>query len=129
MAYVKLDLEIHKKSDILLHYSPLNDLYQSPFLVSVDHDWNTIVIAIRGTYSASDILVDLNLETEILDLDLESPELYKVHSGFYKSALNIVKDILENQVLEKNLKGKSVRESSYQIVVCGHSLGAVKIFC
>ena len=94
MAYVKLDLEIHKKTDILLHYSPLNDLYQSPFLVSVDHDWNTIVIAIRGTYSASDILVDLNLETEMLDPDLKSPETYKVHAGFYKSARNIVKDIL-----------------------------------
>jgi uncharacterized protein Veg len=80
LSYIKLDLEIHKKTDILLHYSPLNDLYQSPFLVSVDHDWNTIVIAIRGTYSASDILVDLNLETENLDSDLESPELYQVHS-------------------------------------------------
>ena len=105
----------------------MNDLYQSPFLVSVDHDWNTIVIAIRGTYSASDILVDLNLETEMLDPDLKSPETYKVHAGFYKSARNIVKDILQTQVLEKTLKGESVRESSYHIVVCGHSLGAVRV--
>ena len=123
MAYVKLDNDIQKKTDILLYFSPLNDMYQSPYMISIDHDWTTIVIAIRGTYSAADLLVDLRLDTAILDSDLpDGGKKYRVHAGFMKTAKNIVKDIVKQGILEKAAKGK-VKE--YNVVVCGHSLGAV----
>ena len=124
MAYVELDAEIQKKTDVLLHFSPLNDLFRAPYLVSVDHDWNAIVIAIRGTMSIADLLVDVTLAMDLLDVDLPHPEKYKVHSGMLRTAKNIVIEIMEHQVLEK-LFAKNSRLSRYHIVVCGHSLGAV----
>ena len=123
MAYVTLDPEIQKKSDILLHFSPRNHLFQAPYLVSLDHDWNSIVIAIRGTYSISDVLVDLKFDTEVLDCDLNEAEKYQVHAGFLKTATNIVDDIIKHDVLGKTMR--EGKESMYHIVVCGHSLGAV----
>lgn len=126
MAYVTLDPEIQKKSDILLHFSPRNHLYQAPYLVSLDHDWNSIVIAIRGTYSISDVMVDLKLDTDVLDVDLEGAEGYQVHAGFLKTARNIVDDIIKHDVLGKTMRNG--KESLYQVVVCGHSLGAVRVF-
>ena len=126
MAYVELDAEIQKKTDALLHFNPLNDIFRAPYLVSVDHDWNSIVIAIRGTMTVADLLVDLKLEMEILDNDLEYPERYRVHSGMYITAKNIVAEIVEHQVLQ-NLFQENGRLSEYNIVVCGHSLGAVYI--
>ncbi|KAJ3274718.1 hypothetical protein HDV01_002240 [Terramyces sp. JEL0728] len=124
MAYVQLDNEITRKLDMLVHYSPLNDLFKSPYMVSLDHDWNSIVIAIRGTYSASDILVDLKLDQIILDTDLPNADLYTVHSGFYLTAKNIVDDMIANQVLENIVGNRESKIHNYHIVVCGHSLGA-----
>ncbi|KAI8896234.1 hypothetical protein BC833DRAFT_109717 [Globomyces pollinis-pini] len=123
MAYVQLDNEVQSKMDVLIHFSPLNDLFQSPYLVSLDHDWNSIVIAIRGTYSAADVIVDLKLDPEILDEDLPDPESYQVHSGFLRTAKNIVADILSNHILENIMGNRDSRVSKYSIVVCGHSLG------
>jgi hypothetical protein len=116
MAYVSLDNEIQKKTDLLLHFSPSNYLFQAPYMVSIDHDWNSIVIAIRGTYSTADILVDLSIDTHILDDDLPQAQDYKVHAGFYQTALNIFNDIASSQVLEK-AKLHSPRVADYHIVV------------
>jgi hypothetical protein len=119
MAYIELDNEIQKKTDVLVHFSPLNDLYRAPYMVSLDHDWNSIVVAIRGTYSISDLLVDLKLESELLDPSLENPEKYQVHSGFLFTAKNIVNEILSNEVLDQLLMDASNRTSKYNIVVTG----------
>ncbi|KAJ3255253.1 hypothetical protein HK103_006396 [Boothiomyces macroporosus] len=124
MAYIQLDNEITGKLDMLIHFSLSNDLFRSPYMISLDHDWSSIVIAIRGTYSAADILVDLQFDPVILDEDLDGAENYLVHSGFKKTALNIVKEICDKELLDKILKSSNQRESQYQIVVCGHSLGA-----
>lgn len=126
MAYIELDNEIKRKIDILIHFSPLNDLFRAPYLISLDHDWDAIVIAIRGTYSASDLLVDLKLDSEILDESLDESHKYQVHSGFFKTAQNIVNDIVTHNIL-KDIVKSDARASNYHIVVCGHSLGAVII--
>jgi hypothetical protein len=54
-----------EKSEFLgeiLANSKENDVYQSPYLVAVDEEWKTVVIAIRGTFSIADLLVDLRVE-------------------------------------------------------------------
>jgi hypothetical protein len=127
MAYVELDSEIQKKFDFLVHFSPLNDIYRAPYLVSIDHDWNCIVIAIRGSVSTADLLVDLQLEMDILDQTLENAALYKVHSGMMRTAMNIVNDMVDHKVLEQIRYGPGSRVADYEIVVCGHSLGGVRL--
>jgi hypothetical protein len=124
MAYVELDNDIQTKTDILIHFSPFNDLFRAPYLVSLDHDWNSIVIAIRGTYSAADLLVDLKIDSVMLDPDLSSPERYRVHSGFLLTALNIIQEIKSNHILDDIVSNPNSKTSNYHIVVCGHSLGA-----
>jgi hypothetical protein len=135
LAYVALDNHLVKKSDLLVYFSPLNDLFQVPYMVSIDHDWNSIVIAIRGTISTADILVDLSIDTHLLDEDLPQPNDFKVHAGFFQTATHIFNDIVTSQVLEKAMEN-SPKVAEYHIVVygfllgfiyfyrCGHSLGA-----
>ncbi|KAJ3319792.1 hypothetical protein HDV06_005913 [Boothiomyces sp. JEL0866] len=123
MAYIQLDNEITGKLDMLIHFSLSNDLFRSPYMISLDHDWCSIVIAIRGTYSAADILVDLKFDPVILDEDLDCAEKYLVHSGFKKTALNIVEEICDKELLDKILKNSDQKESQYQIVVCARCYG------
>ena len=38
-----------------------NSLYRQPYLVAVDHDKKAVVIAVRGSLSLGDALVDMQL--------------------------------------------------------------------
>lgn len=44
---------------VVIRASTQNDWYKAPYLVALDHDRKKVVIAIRGTYSMVDLLVDL----------------------------------------------------------------------
>ena len=91
----------------LLHISIKNHLFHPPYFVWNDGD--VVVIAIRGTLSTSDLVVDLNCE--LIDVNING-KLEKTHGGIYKSAVNIEKDIAD---LLNRIYGK--------VVVVGHSLG------
>ncbi|KAI8914547.1 Alpha/Beta hydrolase protein [Gorgonomyces haynaldii] len=119
MAYVTLDLETESKTDLITHFSPKNDLYRSPYLVCVDHDWKCVVIAVRGTWSLKDVLTDLKLDTVGLD-GPEDPK--RAHSGILMTAKNIVHDLINDRVLEK-LTQENGQAQGYSVVLTGHSLG------
>jgi sn1-specific diacylglycerol lipase len=40
---------------------------QTPYCIAVDHEWESIVIAIRGTFSLEDAVADLQVRPEPLD--------------------------------------------------------------
>lgn len=122
MAYVALDEETQKEIELLHHYSPSNDVFVAPYLVSLDHEWKTIVVSIRGTKSAADILVDLRCDNCMLDEDLPNADSYQVHAGFYFTAKNLYNDIKSSNVIQSILENESY--SHYHIVFCGHSMGA-----
>ncbi|KAJ3020854.1 hypothetical protein HKX48_000084 [Thoreauomyces humboldtii] len=82
----------------LLHLSLAGGLFRSPFVVCFDHPRQTIVIAVRGTLSTADILVDLNCDlTEIVVPETSSGGRVTAftHSGMYRTARNL-KDELES---------------------------------
>ncbi|KAI8914498.1 Alpha/Beta hydrolase protein, partial [Gorgonomyces haynaldii] len=115
LAYVEIDP--NRNFDLLLSRSAKNDLFHSPFMISFDHDWKAIVIAIRGTNSAVDVLVDLKIDLA----PLETGTPFMAHSGMLETARNIVRKLLDENFLETY---RSDEYKNYRIVVCGHSLGA-----
>ncbi|KAJ3112483.1 hypothetical protein HK100_002317 [Physocladia obscura] len=112
-------------SDRLHFHTTDNGIYRSPYLIVHDVDTDSIVIAIRGTYSASDVLVDLKFDvTDISIPDIEGDEDHLAHSGFLNTARNIVNDIRSLNILEPLLNDPQSEFYGCSLVVTGHSLGA-----
>ena len=104
----------------IVHQSHLNDIFELPFFICLDHEWKSIVIGMRGTRTTDDILVDIKISGELLDKSLG--EEYRVRSGFLKTALNVFDMIQSSKVLEKLVCDEELKD--YRLVLTGHSLGA-----
>ncbi|KAH6590894.1 hypothetical protein BASA50_008895 [Batrachochytrium salamandrivorans] len=127
LVYVNFDsTAYHNKIDVLIHVSPKNDLYMSPYMISFDHEWRAIVVSIRGTHSAADVLVDLSIDLDVLEpvQDEKEGKIMFVHSGILGTARNIYNEIVTDQHLANILLDENSAYADYGIVVCGHSLGA-----
>ncbi|TPX75857.1 hypothetical protein CcCBS67573_g02878 [Chytriomyces confervae] len=106
-----------------------NGLFRSPYLVCLDHEMRKVVVAIRGTMSTADVLVDLNCDLVNLTIPQETPEgapaepiRTKTHNGMLQTAMHIKQDI--TGLLEGLVMDPESEYRQYGIVVCGHSLGA-----
>nr|pir hypothetical protein F42G9.6 - Caenorhabditis elegans [Caenorhabditis elegans] len=109
-----------------------NRVYEVPFAVIADHDKKSIVITIRGSCSLIDLVTDLSLEDELMTVDVdqdatlrEDEEIDKrgdvrVHRGMLRSARYVFDTLNKNKILNDLF----ISNPSYQLVVCGHSLGA-----
>uniref|UniRef100_A0A914CCH7 sn-1-specific diacylglycerol lipase n=1 Tax=Acrobeloides nanus TaxID=290746 RepID=A0A914CCH7_9BILA len=102
------------KSD-LVFVSFRNRLYQSPFIVLVDHKSSSIIIAIRGSFSFTDVFTDLMLSDATLggSVDVDTDDVL-----FQDKSLD---DDGENKRILENLFAKN---PDYKLVITGHSLGA-----
>ncbi|KAJ3102476.1 hypothetical protein HDU97_000558 [Phlyctochytrium planicorne] len=117
----------------LLRHNPSNQLFLSPYIIVYDPDMDAIIIAIRGTFSIADVLVDLKFdlaEFEIPELDADDAaanrprEVHWAHSGMLRTAKNIVEDIEKEQILKSVLTDRASEYFGCSLVVTGHSLGA-----
>jgi sn1-specific diacylglycerol lipase len=108
-----------------------NKLYLTPFVVLTDHQTHSIVITIRGSASIMDLITDLSLNSELFSVDVDTDPILRldttlddgevrVHRGMLNAARYVYNTLKANGVLEDLL----VLNPEYQIVVCGHSLGA-----
>lgn len=95
-----------------------------PFLVVADHSKQTIVVAIRGSMSLSDMVTDLNGQTEKLPLE-DCPDDWVSHRGMTKAALYVKCKLSEGYILEHAFNCRpDLGSREYNLVLCGHSLGA-----
>jgi hypothetical protein len=78
IAYFIFDSFELLRSDLVIYASKKNDFFHIPYIVSYDHEWKAIVISMRGTFSAIDVLVDLNIDLEPL---IPDSTLLLAHSG------------------------------------------------
>lgn len=110
----------------LLYISHTNSFFRSPYFVSIDHKTRNIVIAVRGTLSTADVLVDLSLHlTELEIFDVEGDGRHWAHTGMLRTAMNILKDLEKTKVLKrKELEVGEDGSPAYGLCVVGHSLGA-----
>ena len=112
--------ELSKTNDCdILHANFRNELFHAPFFVIHDHLKKSVVIAVRGTLSISDVITDMTAECGVLDLGSDVKD-GKCHIGILNTAENIYKCIKDGLLLEKAFEFNQ----NYQLVVTGHSLGA-----
>ena len=112
--------ELSKTNDCDIIYANFrNELFHAPFFLIHDHRKRTVIIAIRGTLSISDVITDMMAECGEVELDIGIKD-GKCHIGILNTAENIYKTIKEGFLLEKAFEFNR----NYQLVIVGHSLGA-----
>ena len=105
--------------DDVVYASFTNDIYQSPFLVLLDHEHRSVVVSIRGTLSMGDVITDLVANPERVQLP-EPLSQYFVHKGILRTAERIRDKLIEEDILD----GAFMRGVGYNLIIVGHSLGA-----
>jgi hypothetical protein len=103
--------------------------YQPSYFIIRDHTTESIILALRGTMSIHDLIVDLTCEYE----DFQFPEdiqrgietKHKVHKGIFKVAKGLAEPGQSGvyEVIKRELEANE----GYGLVLVGHSLGAGKL--
>ena len=114
--------------DAMLSYACfLNGIVSTPYSIMVDKSKEKIIIAIRGTISIEDMVVDLQYKPACLEKvgvicgsDLKG---HSCHKGFLARSKWLYNSLRSEQVLKTMYSDKSPFKD-YGLVVCGHSLGA-----
>lgn len=114
-----------------LKYANFKQGYEkSPYAITVDNEWRSVVITIRGTLSLDDAVADLAIRPVLLDIlaeryDCENANGEFCHNGCLQIADYIYQDLMNGQgILEDLLVGENAECSGYTLRVVGHSLGA-----
>ncbi|KAJ3415740.1 E3 ubiquitin-protein ligase rbbp6 [Chytridiales sp. JEL 0842] len=114
-------------SNGMIKHNQENGLFKTPYFICFDEEMDCFVIAIRGTFSAVDMLVDLKFtleELKIPDIQRQRPDVtHYAHSGMLITAKNIVEDIRKNDLLAPLIKAPDSPYYDCGLVVTGHSLG------
>ncbi|KAF2354559.1 Fungal lipase-like domain [Trinorchestia longiramus] len=98
----------------------LNNIYEVPFFVAVDHDTTSVIVAIRGTMSLKDTITDMTAQTApVYGTHCSEPDCL-AHKGMVHAANFVYDKLKETQVLHRLL----AKFPLYRLVVTGHSLGA-----
>eukprot|EP00850_Spirogloea_muscicola_P023442 SM000357S13383 [mRNA] locus=s357:20987:24466:+ [translate_table: standard] len=102
---------LHVDKDHILRHSIKSQIQRPAFFVALDHERELVVLGIRGTSAATDVLTDLTPHCEPFQ------DGY-AHSGMLGSAKWLLREEVPGvrQLLAEN-KG-------YDLVITGHSLGA-----
>ncbi|PWN46953.1 hypothetical protein IE53DRAFT_376278 [Violaceomyces palustris] len=97
--------------------------YCPTFYIVRDYVRRVVCVAVRGTQSFSDIIVDLEMRTEAVELPhLESKpgEEFRCHAGIWRAAKALIS---RDSTLYVKLKSALEENEGFGVVFCGHSLG------
>eukprot|EP00808_Paulinella_micropora_P017495 g8248.t1 len=99
-----------------------SELHRPGYFLALDRKHKKVVIAIRGTVRAADVVTDLVCQSEIFQIpvsaDGTSVRPGRVHRGFLKGAKRMA------ELLEGPVREALTANANYQLTVVGHSLGA-----
>ncbi|CAG8604970.1 8324_t:CDS:2 [Acaulospora morrowiae] len=100
--------------------------YQPTYFLIRDHTTQSIILALRGTMSVHDLIVDLTCEYEDFQLpeDIQRGDdtIHQVHKGMFKVAKSMATPG-QSGVFEA-LKREMEANKDYGLILVGHSLGA-----
>lgn len=102
----------------IVYVSFENDVYKVPYMVALDHEMKSVVVAFRGTFSFGDIVTDLTATTK--PMEIPNYPNFLVHKGMLKTVTSILEKMDEDQILESAFS----KAPGYKLVVVGHSLGS-----
>ncbi|KAJ3208828.1 hypothetical protein HK099_008642, partial [Clydaea vesicula] len=107
-------------------HSQYNDLhnYHPQFYVVLDRKFNQVVLALRGSLSLHDFLIDLTCESEeVILLKDNKKTTVDVHSGMYRAAKKIC-DAKNSNPIFTAVKSLLEENPTFGLTIAGHSLGA-----
>ncbi|PWY97466.1 hypothetical protein BCV70DRAFT_202808 [Testicularia cyperi] len=97
--------------------------YSPTFYIVRDYVRKVVCVAVRGTQSFSDIIVDLDMQTEEIELPQVQPmpgEEFRCHAGIWRAAKALVSP---QSKLFATLRQALEENEGFGIMFCGHSLG------
>lgn len=103
----------------IIYVSFKNGLFEVPYMVCLDHETQSVVIAFRGTLSFPDIVTDLTAGTKPIELP-DFPD-FLVHKGMLKTVLSVIQYLDDEGILTTAFSKVS---DAYNLVIVGHSLGS-----
>lgn len=100
----------------------------TPYAVVLDHAWNSVIVAIRGSQSIDDMMSDLTIDRTELSRVGEKYGFHGIgrfaHKGILGCAEWVTDDLLRVEALDKLLFNDDAEYKNYQLRIVGHSLGA-----
>lgn len=122
MASAERRLASHNYEIIYVSYKV--NVHVVPFLVAADHSKQTIVVALRGSMSLSDMITDLNGQTDKLPIE-NCPDDWLCHRGITRAACHVRTKLLKEHILDRAFNCRpDLGSKDYTLILCGHSLGA-----
>jgi sn1-specific diacylglycerol lipase len=112
-----------------LIYAQLRSSFNEiPYCILLDHQWRSVVVSIRGTFSLEDCVTDVLIEPEALDelgdeFGFDATGQY-CHGGVLACARSVYRDLERHGLLDRLLLGEHARCPDYVLRLVGHSLGA-----
>jgi sn1-specific diacylglycerol lipase len=110
-------------------YVQLNSgFHQNPYCIVLDHEWQSVVVSIRGTFSLEDCVTDVLIDPEPLEalgveFGFNAANQY-CHGGVLASVRNVYRDLHRHKLLQQLLLGEDALYPNYTLRLTGHSLGA-----
>ena len=95
-----------------------NDVYKVPYLVCLDHEMKSVVVAFRGTLSFKDIITDFTASSK--PIKVPNYPNFLVHTGMLRAVTSIIEKMDNEEILESAFN----KVPGYKLVVVGHSLGS-----
>lgn len=103
--------------DVVSFEQKTKELFAPGYMVAVDHDSGTVVVALRGTSSIKDALVDLVCHPTPIQLGGQNGF---AHGGMMRAAVH-----LEDKLAGLAQSGlERINSTNPRLVITGHSLGA-----
>lgn len=114
--------------DDVVYVQLKSGFHQNPYCILLDHEWHSVVVSIRGTFSLEDCVTDVLIDPEPLDaLGLEfgfdGKDQY-CHGGVLACVRNVYRDLQRHRLLQQLLLGDDALYPTYTLRLTGHSLGA-----
>lgn len=116
-------------SEADLVYAQLRSGFRdNPYCIILDHEWKTVVVSIRGTFSLEDCVTDVLIQPESLEklgeeFGFNGRGQY-CHGGVMNCVRNVYRDLERHRLLDRLLLGPHAQYSDYTLRLVGHSLGA-----
>lgn len=105
---------INPESD-MLYFDWSGEMYRPGYFLSVDHARRSVVLAFRGTMRTQDVLTDLVCEHTELDA-------FGIHGTAHRGMLEAARRFSADH--RDEVLAALRAHASYDLVLCGHSLGA-----
>lgn len=122
VASVERRLAAHNYEIIYVSYKV--NINVVPFLVAADHSKQSVVVAMRGSMSLSDMVTDMNGQTDKLPIE-DCPDDWLCHRGITRAASYVKSTLLQEFILDRAFNCRpDLGSQEYSLILCGHSLGA-----